>query len=388
MRSAFKLIVLISLSLSVAWAQGIEFFEGSWDEVLAEAKKERRLVFVDAYTTWCGPCKLMARNTFTDAEVGSFHNQNFVNYKFDMEKGEGPQFAAKYGVRAYPTIFWINYKGEVVHKAVGYRAPAQLLMESKQANSSENNAANLELGYKKGELAGKDLLDHALRLKAEDKPYDEAAKDFFSQLSNKELRSEQGWMAIKELSTNVFGTEMQYLIKKRKKFRKMYGIQVNQKIDEVFRTSALKAAYEKGETTFARLLDETDKLKDKGRMANRIKLTYAEAQRDWSNYATAAVDFYTNYPTTNKEDLKRLLETFVEHVDRKELLNAADDWGRQLTALENTYSNNALHARLLNKAENYRAAYTAANKAIAIAQDNEEDYEEMQELVDQLRSKL
>ncbi|MEZ4686125.1 MAG: thioredoxin domain-containing protein [Bacteroidia bacterium] len=178
MKSTFKLIILFTLSMSVAMAQGIEFFEGSWDEVLSEAKKERRLIFVDAYTTWCGPCKMMARNTFTDAEVGEYHNKNFVNYKFDMEKGEGPQFAAKYGVRAYPTIFWLLHKGEVVHKAVGYRAAAQLLMKSKEANSSENNAANLELGYNKGELEGKDLLDHALRLKAEDKPYTEAAAEF------------------------------------------------------------------------------------------------------------------------------------------------------------------------------------------------------------------
>ncbi|MEZ4686124.1 MAG: hypothetical protein R3B47_08680 [Bacteroidia bacterium] len=174
---------------------------------------------------------------------------------------------------------------------------------------------------------------------------------------------------------------MQYLIKKQKKFKKMYGIGVDEKIDEVFRTSALKAAYEKDETTFARLLDETDKLKDKGRMANRIKLTFAEAQRDWPAYASAAVAFYSEYPTTNKEDLKRLIQTFVDKVEQKDLLAAASDWGRQLTALENTYENNALYAKLLLKADKKREAYTAANKAIVIAQDKELDYEEMQSAV-------
>jgi hypothetical protein len=150
----------------------------------------------------------------------------------------------------------------------------------------------------------------------------------------------------------------------------------------------LKTAYEKDETAFARLLDETDKLKDKGRMANRIKLTFAEAQRDWPTYAAAAVAFYSEYPTTNKEDLKRLLNTFLDKVEQKEMLHAASDWGRQLTALENTYTNNAMYAKLLHKAGNLRGAYTAANKAIAIAQDEEEDYEEMQTLADQLRSQL
>lgn len=387
-QSLFTLLLGAFLCLSAAQSQGIEFFEGTWDEVLAEAKKSRRLVFVDAYTTWCGPCKMMARNTFTDEGVGSFHNANFVNYKFDMEKGEGPRFAAKYGVRAYPTIFYLNYKGEVVHKAVGYKAPTQLLQESKKATGPGKDAANMELAYKDGDLEGKDLLTYAMKLKADEKPYDKAAQKYFSSISTKEMHSSNGWKAIQELSTNIYSPEMQYLIKKKKKFKKMYGLEVDEKIDEVFRINALKSAYEKDEAAFTKLLDETDKLKDKGRMANRIKLTFAEANRDWNAYAQAAVNFYNNYPTTNKEDLKRLVNTFVKEVDSKSLLASASDWGRQLTALENTYENNALYARLLLKAGQKREAYTAANKAIVIAQDKEEDYEEMQELVDNLRSKL
>jgi thiol-disulfide isomerase/thioredoxin len=47
-------------------AQGIEFFHGPWSEALAKAKTEDRLIFVDAFASWCGPCKRMAAETFTN----------------------------------------------------------------------------------------------------------------------------------------------------------------------------------------------------------------------------------------------------------------------------------------------------------------------------------
>ena len=113
-----KIMFCTMLSMAVVQGQGIEFFDGSWDEVLAEAKKKRRLVFVDAYTTWCGPCKMMARNTFTDSGVGEFHNENFINYKFDMEKGEGLELSVLYDVKVYPALLFVDSEGNLLHRAM------------------------------------------------------------------------------------------------------------------------------------------------------------------------------------------------------------------------------------------------------------------------------
>ncbi len=100
---------------------GINFFQGTWEEVLAAAKKQKKLIFVDAYAVWCGPCKYMANNVFTDKGVGEYFNKNFINYKFDMEKGEGPTFASKYQITAYPTLLFINAGGEVSYRQMGAR---------------------------------------------------------------------------------------------------------------------------------------------------------------------------------------------------------------------------------------------------------------------------
>ena len=94
--SVFVFLLTVSIyTINAQTTTGIKFFEGSWEEVLAEAKKQNKPVFVDAYTSWCGPCKWMAKNIFTLESIGEFFNKNFVNYKFNMEKGEGPAFARK-----------------------------------------------------------------------------------------------------------------------------------------------------------------------------------------------------------------------------------------------------------------------------------------------------
>ena len=79
---------------------GISFQEMSWTDALAKANKNERLIFVDCYTSWCGPCKKMAKDVFTNAEVGDYFNAHFLNLKIDMEKGEGPALAKKYQVKA------------------------------------------------------------------------------------------------------------------------------------------------------------------------------------------------------------------------------------------------------------------------------------------------
>jgi len=114
--------------------KGIQFFEGTFDEALVLAKKENKLIVFDAYASWCGPCKRMKSKVFTQEEIGSYFNSNFINVKFDMEKGEGPALARKYRVTAYPTLLFLNHKGEVEKAAVGYHNPNSLVELAKAVN--------------------------------------------------------------------------------------------------------------------------------------------------------------------------------------------------------------------------------------------------------------
>jgi len=112
---------------------GILFFEGTWQEAILKAKKENKLIFLDAYTTWCGPCKAMQKNIFPNEKVGELFNKNFINVKIDMEKGEGIALAKKYNVRAYPTLFFIDAQETLKLSSLGYHNVSQLIKLGQKA---------------------------------------------------------------------------------------------------------------------------------------------------------------------------------------------------------------------------------------------------------------
>ena len=111
---------------------GIQFTPGTWSEILKKAKAEKKIIFFDAYTTWCGPCKLLQKNVFTRTDVADVFNKNFINVKFDMESGEGPKLAQKYPLEGYPTLFFIDGNGKVVKQVIGYQNPETLIKIGKQ----------------------------------------------------------------------------------------------------------------------------------------------------------------------------------------------------------------------------------------------------------------
>jgi len=111
----------------------IIFIEDAWGEALKQAKIHHKYIFVDAYATWCGPCKMLKAKTFTDEKAAAFFNSNFINVAIDMEKGQGPELAAQWGLQAYPTLIIFNQYGKPVLGSVGYINASQLIQFGSQA---------------------------------------------------------------------------------------------------------------------------------------------------------------------------------------------------------------------------------------------------------------
>ena len=108
-------------------ATQINFIENSWGEALKQAAAKKKYIFVDAYATWCGPCKMLKATTFKNKDVIAFYNSNFINVAMDMEKGQGPELAAQWGLRAYPTLIIFNASGKPVYGTVGFIKPDDLI---------------------------------------------------------------------------------------------------------------------------------------------------------------------------------------------------------------------------------------------------------------------
>jgi len=127
------LLVLAFLGGTGANAQNIKtsgqinFIENSLSEAIKQATAKNKYIFVDAYASWCGPCKMLKATTFKNSKVAEFYNSNFINVAIDMEKGDGPQLASAWGLRAYPTLIILNSKGKVVYGTVGFIKPDDLI---------------------------------------------------------------------------------------------------------------------------------------------------------------------------------------------------------------------------------------------------------------------
>ena len=144
-----KLLLMLFLALgTVAQAQEIKWM--TMDEALAAQKKSPKPIFMDVYTDWCGPCKLLDKNTFHDAEVVKYINENYYAVKFNAEgpsevnykgkkytnpkydpnrKGRNAvhDFSRMLSVTAYPTMIVFDGKGEISNTIVGMHTGPQLL---------------------------------------------------------------------------------------------------------------------------------------------------------------------------------------------------------------------------------------------------------------------
>ncbi len=159
------------------FGEGIRFEQGSWAQVVSKARQERKLIFVDIYTTWCGPCKMMDKKLFPHPEAGKKYNTHFINYKIDAEKGEGIDIADRYHVKAYPTNLFIDPETEeVVYTALGYCELTEFLHRADVAIAEGADTMSLkayELQYARKNYEKDFLIRYIEKLKRLDKDSDE-----------------------------------------------------------------------------------------------------------------------------------------------------------------------------------------------------------------------
>ena len=157
MRTTLLFISVLLTTLATVTAQEIKWM--TFEEALAAQKKNPKKIMMDVYTNWCGPCKMLDKNTFHNKDVVAFVNKNFYAVKFNAEgndvityKGQtfsNPNYKEEmknrrnsvhelsrfFQVSAYPTIVYLDEKGELIAPIKGYQKPQQIELYLKMFNS-------------------------------------------------------------------------------------------------------------------------------------------------------------------------------------------------------------------------------------------------------------
>lgn len=327
--------------------KGISFHDNtSWEEILHLAQKENKLIFMDCYTSWCGPCKALAKNVFTQEKVGEFFNPRFINVKYDMEKGDGKMLNEKYKkhIVGYPTLLLLNAEGDVLQQLAGFKEADELIEGIKKASegkdlfslAAEYQRGNREIGFMKDFMQSLDnafLKDSVARV----------ANQYIRTLSPKDLDKDDVWEVFGSYVTDVRSDAFEYLVNnadryQRKLKRDRYAINKQLEIScERELRMMTKLSFDKDDVPLA-LSEDTvfaDKLiyyMDKASLRNRdrhqtklaihkllLKKQYDEA---WqlivackklgigSYYPTTIQDYirYLLYYTNDKKALKAYLD--------------------------------------------------------------------------------
>jgi thioredoxin-related protein len=127
------LTFIVSCLSAAAYAQtdeGVQFNDNTpMKDIYAKAKADKKMILVDCYTSWCGPCKMMAKKEFPKKEMGDYFNPKYVSVKIDMEKGEGPKLLKQWDVNAFPTALILDADGKVLFRLVGYRTSDKFIKD-------------------------------------------------------------------------------------------------------------------------------------------------------------------------------------------------------------------------------------------------------------------
>jgi thiol-disulfide isomerase/thioredoxin len=267
--------------------KGVQFFKGSWTELLQAAKQQQKLIFVDIYTEWCGPCKEMSRTVFPTEMVGNKYNPLFLNYKLDAEKGEGIDIAKKFNISAYPTCLYLNSNGYLIHRVTGesnVTAFNQHADKAAELAADKNALGNLEAEFQQGNRSLDFLRTYISKKTQLDIDNSIALDEYFKAVPTGDLTKEETLLF---LGRNINSTQtgaLVFLMSNYDLLSENAKEQLKSRLYEQFVRAALIVIKERRFLEFQQLMIYTHKIGklNEKQLAylNRVKLTYFGLVKD------------------------------------------------------------------------------------------------------------
>ena len=159
------------------------------EAVQKKASDQQLMLFVDVYATWCGPCKMMDRDVYTDPAVAEYMNANFISVRMDGETDYGRVYAAAQELEGYPSMFIFNMNGEPVSRVVGFTPAEQLVSTLKATVDGYKEIRIYQAKYQRGTLEELEFAAYiaALRSMGNQKEADKLGDEYLEQVIGEKL---------------------------------------------------------------------------------------------------------------------------------------------------------------------------------------------------------
>jgi thioredoxin-related protein len=298
MKKTFLFLLLIVFTLQVfAQNEGIIFnHELTFAEALSKAKNENKYVFIDCYTTWCGPCRKMATDIFPQKKVGDYYNQHFVNLKLDVEKPENKIVAEKYGVTAFPTYLFLDSGGTLVCKIIGFMKAPIFIEMAKAAMDKDNNFETISKKIKDGDRTIATVKRYFVK-NPRFKESESLVVGCFKTLSDEEKFSEDAWDLFNLYIQDPKSEPFLFFLGNRAKYAEKFGRGV---VDKRILYGLFLHAYDNDNASFDSLKNVDPVLFDKAQIIIAIVGASLRSNKDkedqagWANFISVASPYLDN----------------------------------------------------------------------------------------------
>jgi len=356
----------------------IHFETNAWNEILAKAKTENKPIFVDFYAEWCGPCKMMSNQVFTNKDVATYYNANFISVKIDAEKQEAA-LVEKTGITAYPSLYYFMPDGTVITKQIG-------ALNAKQFKSFGQSVVDmigitkklpeLEAAYTKNpqDLQATTTYIKALTLSNQLAKADSLATIYLPKIAEKDLEKAENWEIVSRYVKNFESCEFQYVLTHAKSFLELYGEEaysnffyqaMNTTFEKVVKAQNYEglAPIKKYYVQFNQQMGSEFK---EQYLISSVDMYYYNAIGNKEKYIELMISQTDTYLLENGEELIKRIFEIVQKYDTKPALDKALTWAQKLAKKEDNSLSNYVLATVYfkqgNKVEAKKYLDTAMTK--------------------------
>lgn len=330
MKKRKYILSLFLMAMSLMLHAQLEFIEVRTLEEMEAAQKKASdgqvMLFVDVYATWCGPCKMMDREVYTDPAVAEYMNENFVSVRMDGETDYGRIYAEAQELQGYPSMFIFSRNGEPVSRIVGFTPAEELIVSLKGTVEGFKEIKAYQTLYQRGTLEEEEFAAYitAVRAMGNQKEAERLSDEYMEQimgdkLSDNDIRVVSYHMDLEDIWWEDFSSDPDRL-------RKVLGDDYMLAMEKIYNASLVKA------------IDE-DKIELISKMANELAPLVEGETNSWD---LRSLPFIQYYYYSNQVD------ALVAYVDQRFKSDRKDDhrWlygaASQITDMDQQYRTPAL----------------------------------------------